>query len=70
VFLYPAATVFAIVVTANHYFADVIAGLLLLAVAYGLARLLTARVDRIRTGPVGAPRQASGLDLRTKVDHR
>jgi hypothetical protein len=44
--LYPLATIFCIVVTANHYFADVIAGLLLLAVSYLLARLVTTGVDR------------------------
>jgi membrane-associated phospholipid phosphatase len=44
--LYPAATIFAIVVTANHYFGDVIAGLLLLAVSYLLAKLVTTHLDR------------------------
>ncbi len=47
VLLYPAATVFCIIVTANHYFADVIAGLLLLAVSYVLAVVLTSAVDRM-----------------------
>lgn len=48
-------------VTANHYFGDVIAGLLLLAVAYGLARVLTGWVERRMTAahpavePVPAP---------------
>ena len=46
VFLYPLVTIFAIVVTANHYFGDVIAGLVLLAVSYWLARRLTAWLDR------------------------
>lgn len=43
--LYPAATIFAIVVTANHYFGDVIAGLLLVGVSYLLARPLTRKLD-------------------------
>lgn len=46
VLLYPAATIFCIIVTANHYIADVIAGVLLLAASYLLARLLTSGVDR------------------------
>ena len=46
VVLYPLATIFTIIVTANHYFADVAAGLLLLGVSYLLARVLTAHVDR------------------------
>jgi membrane-associated phospholipid phosphatase len=44
--LYPLATIFIIVITANHYFADVAAGLLLLGVAYLLAVALTRRLDR------------------------
>jgi hypothetical protein len=46
VFLHPAATVFCIVVTANHYFADEVAGLAVLGVAYLLARVLTRSLDR------------------------
>ena len=34
-------TVFAIVVTANHWFLDAIGGFFVLAVGYGLARLVT-----------------------------
>lgn len=48
VVLYPVATIFAIIVTANHYFADVIAGLLLLAVSYLLAGPLTVFTTRAR----------------------
>jgi hypothetical protein len=44
--LYPLATIFTIIITANHYFADIIAGLLLLAVSYLLARVVTTGVDR------------------------
>ena len=47
VLLYPAVTIFAIVVTANHYFSDVIAGLLLVGVCLLLlARIVTTRLDR------------------------
>ncbi len=46
VILYPLATIFCIIVTANHYFADVIAGLLLLGFSYLLALALTSSVDR------------------------
>lgn len=46
VFAYPAFTVFAIVVTANHYFADAIAGLLLLAASAFIAQPLTRYLDR------------------------
>jgi membrane-associated phospholipid phosphatase len=45
-FVYPLATIFCIIVTANHYFADVIAGTLLVLVSYVLARILTDRFDR------------------------
>jgi hypothetical protein len=44
--MYPLATIFCIIVTANHYFADVLAGLALLGVSYGLAGLLTGSLDR------------------------
>jgi hypothetical protein len=44
--LYPLVTIFCIIVTANHYFADVIAGLLLLAVSYLLALVITTGLDR------------------------
>jgi hypothetical protein len=44
--LYPMVTIFCIVVTANHYFADVVAGLLLLGVSYVLAVHWTTRLDR------------------------
>ena len=46
VFLYPVFTVFAIVVTANHFFADAIAGLLLLAVSIAIVHPVTAALDR------------------------
>jgi hypothetical protein len=46
VFIYPAFTIFAIVITANHYFADAIAGLLLLGVSAVIAHPITAALDR------------------------
>jgi membrane-associated phospholipid phosphatase len=46
VWLYPASTVFAIVVTANHYFADAIAGLLLVAVSMLIVKPMTRAYDR------------------------
>ena len=46
VFLHPLITVFCIVITANHFFVDEIAGVLVLAVAYVLARMLTLSLDR------------------------
>jgi hypothetical protein len=46
VVLYPLATIFCIIVTANHYFADVAAGLLLLGISYLLALVLTRSLDR------------------------
>ncbi|MGI8491613.1 MAG: phosphatase PAP2 family protein [Acidimicrobiales bacterium] len=47
--LYPLGTIFGIVVTGNHYFADVAGGLLILGVGYGLAELFTPWMDRRRT---------------------
>jgi len=53
--LYPIATVFAIVVTANHYFADALAGVLIVAVSLPTAKKLTAVLARLsnngRSGP-------------------
>lgn len=46
VFLYPCFTVFAIVVTANHYYLDAIAGLVLLGISALIAHPLTAAMDR------------------------
>jgi hypothetical protein len=43
--LYPMVTVFVIVVTANHYFADAAGGLLVLGVSYLVARAFTPRLD-------------------------
>jgi membrane-associated phospholipid phosphatase len=45
--LYPVLTIFSITVTANHYFADAIAGIALVAVSYVLAKFATARADRL-----------------------
>jgi membrane-associated phospholipid phosphatase len=55
VFVYPALTIFCIVVTGNHYFADAIAGLLALAIGYGGALLVTDRLPRVRRRPDRAP---------------
>jgi hypothetical protein len=49
--LYPVVTIFAVVVTANHFFGDIIAGLLDLGVSLLLARWLTRRLDAWRTRP-------------------
>ena len=46
VFLHPLATIFCIVVTANHYFLDEVAGVVVLGVAYVLGRALTRSLDR------------------------
>jgi hypothetical protein len=46
VFAYPAFTVFAIVVTANHYFVDAAAGLILLAASVLIAQPVTRILDR------------------------
>lgn len=47
-FLYPLATIFAIIVTANHYFGDVIAGLALLGVSFLAARWIGRGAGRRR----------------------
>ena len=44
--LYPCATVFCIVVTANHYFADAAGGLVILGLGYLAGRWMTAWRDR------------------------
>ena len=57
---YPGATVFAIVVTANHYWIDAVGGLLTLLIGYGLASLLSRwHVAR----PLGRARDGSGPAL-------
>lgn len=47
--VYPAITLVCILLTANHYWIDGVGGLVCLAAAYGLVRVLT-----IRTGPAPA----------------
>jgi hypothetical protein len=49
--VYPFLTLFAIVVTANHYVIDAVGGALVLAVGFGLARLVTAFTGR-RVAPL------------------
>ena len=60
VVLYPLATIFCIIVTANHYFADVIAGLLLLGVSYLLALALTSGSTAGTPRETPAPRPEDG----------
>ena len=68
--LYPVATVFCIVVTGNHYFVDAGAGVLTVAIAVPLARLLTDGLAsrhwqrHLRVGPAPrnhAPTPAAGF---------
>ncbi|MCP4084330.1 MAG: phosphatase PAP2 family protein [Actinomycetia bacterium] len=51
--LYPVATLFAVVVTANHYWIDALGGALIVIVGYGLGRLAAERVAqwRLRNRP-------------------
>jgi hypothetical protein len=64
--LYPLATIFCIVVTANHYFADEVAGIAVLGVSYLLARALTWWLDRRFApryqGPIPVPIGAATTD--------
>jgi len=65
--VYPAVTLFAIVVTANHYWLDAAGGVLVLVVGWQLAVRFEAVADRIRAsrhehGPGGGPGQAPGDD--------
>jgi hypothetical protein len=46
--LYPVATIYGIVVTANHYFIDAAGGLVLLGIAYLLSPLVPMVFDRVR----------------------
>ena len=39
--LYPAATIFVVVITGNHYFLDAVGGLAVFAIGYGVARGVT-----------------------------
>jgi hypothetical protein len=50
---YPVATVFAVVVTGNHYLLDAVGGALTLWAGYGLARVVADRSAR-REAPVEA----------------
>lgn len=62
VFAYPAFTVFTVVVTANHFFLDVIAGALLTLASMAFARPVVRTLDR------WASRSAAAADL--EVDLR
>ena len=46
VICYPLATLFCIIVTANHYWIDGVGGLVCLAAGYGVARVVTRPVPR------------------------
>lgn len=48
---YPLLTLFAIVVTANHFWLDAVGGALVLAAGYGVASLAPATVERLRPAP-------------------
>lgn len=52
--LYPLATVFCIVVTANHYFVDAAGGLVVLGASYLVARRVTPWTGRLRAHGRGA----------------
>jgi hypothetical protein len=51
--LYPVATIYVVVITGNHYLLDAVGGLVIFAVGYGVARLVT-RAGR-RPAPVPPP---------------
>ncbi|MDZ7732676.1 MAG: phosphatase PAP2 family protein [Acidimicrobiia bacterium] len=59
---YPVATLFAIVVTGNHYWIDAVGGALILAVGYVLGVALTRWTDRRRSRRTGTA--APDLQLR------
>jgi hypothetical protein len=58
--LYPVATLFAIVVTANHFWLDAAGGALVLALGYGVARLWDRHLDRRPRAQVKAPAASPG----------
>ena len=49
---YPAVTLFAIIITANHYLLDAVAGAVTLAAGYGLARLCERAFPRFARPPL------------------
>ncbi len=53
---YPFLTLFAVVVTANHYFLDAVGAALVLGVGFAMARPLTEWLATRRPEPAGAPR--------------
>ena len=50
VLLVPVATIFAVVVTANHYFLDAVGGAIIMAIGYGVALLITRAGHRAAAG--------------------
>jgi hypothetical protein len=69
VFLYPVFTVFAIVVTANHFFADAIVGVVLVGFAVATAVPVTRALDR-RARRAEAKRDHVGVTMRAGAGHR
>ena len=51
---YPVATLFAVVVTANHYWLDAAAGVVLLAAGYLMTDQVAARLRLPTTSPAGS----------------
>ncbi|HUF32184.1 MAG TPA: phosphatase PAP2 family protein [Acidimicrobiales bacterium] len=51
--VYPVATLFAIIVTGNHFWLDAAGGALVLALGYGAARLWDRRIDRRQAERLG-----------------
>ncbi len=47
----PVLMVWAVIATGNHYLLDVVAGIILVLVGYGVSLLLERRRDRPRTAP-------------------
>ena len=52
---YPVATLFAVVVTANHYWLDAAAGVVLLAAGYLITDQVVARLRLPTTAPASSP---------------
>ena len=59
VFVYPLATLFCIVVTANHYWIDALGGLVILGAGYLSGRALAAYWDTRAESAAGRPRAAA-----------
>jgi len=55
--LYPVATIYVVVITGNHYFLDAVGGLVIMAIGYGGARIITRSGRGV---PVAALAHAGG----------